>query len=325
MKNFRLGLIGIVLLGTSLAVLAPESASAVDKNVNVSDSIDVAPQEIVVEDNVELDAGDSVTLKASVLPANATNKQLLWDTTDEGIAVVDANGRITGVNPGSTSIDVRTADGKIVKYIDVTVNEVAPQEIVVDKENVELNLGNSVTLKASVLPANATDKELFWVSMDESIVAVDDNGKITGKKEGTTEISVLSVTNFGEIEKQITVTVKKKLQAANLKFPATNGLYFSKQDIKETFEMKGIPDGTPHILFHLNKQNTMYDLKIGELDFLNGTGVYNVQSLTLGRPMIQTLYDVNVDRKLDNSKMVIMYVDKKNPTIVKDYFIVKQR
>ncbi|MGX7263279.1 Ig-like domain-containing protein [Enterococcus crotali] len=300
----------------------------ITKYIEVTVTNIVKPKEIVVEtESVELNAGDSFDLKASVLPENASNKQLNFETTDEGVATVDSNGRITGVNPGSTIIDVQTANGEITKYINVTVNEVAPKEIVVDKDNVELNLGNSLTLKASVLPANTTDKELFWISMDESIVDVDDNGKITGKKEGTTEILVLSVTNFGEIEKRITVTVKEKeqLQSVDLNFPAKKGLYFSKKDLTDTFEMKAIPDGTPHILFHLNKLNTMYDLKIGELDFVGGTGMYNIRPLTLGHPIIQTLYDVDVDRKLENSKIVIMYVDKKNPTIVKDYFIVEQR
>lgn len=322
-------------------VIAVHSAGGGNRNVGVklnsehfafvlehigetSNPIEIAPKEIVVEkDEVDLNVGESLTLNASVLPANATNKQLHWDTTAEDIAVVDANGKITGVSPGSTIIDVSTADGKIVKYIEVNVNEVAPEEIVVDKENVELSLGSSLTLKASVLPTNTTDKELFWISQDESIVDVDDNGKITGKKVGTTEILILSVTNFGEIEKRVTVTVKEKLQSADLTFPVRNGLYFSKQDLKETVEIKSISDGKAHILFHLNKLNKTYDLKIGELDFAGGTGVYNVQPLALGTPMIQSLYDVSIDRKLVNSKIVIMYVDKKNPKIVKDYFIVR--
>lgn len=291
-----------------------------------STPIEIAPKEIVIEkDAVELNAGDSMTLKASVLPENTTNKQLHWETATEEIVTVDNNGNITAISPGSAWVSVTTADGKITKYIDVDVNEVAPEEIVVDQENVALFLGESMTLNASVLPANATDKELFWISDDASIADVDDNGTITGKKVGATEIKILSVTNFGDIEKRITVTVKEKLKPADLTFPARIGSHFSKQEMKETREVVSNTDKLTHILFHLKKPNALYDLKIGEFDFNGGTGVYNVQAITLGKPFTQFYYTIDIDRQLADSKIVIMYVDKKNPKIVKDYFFVEKR
>lgn len=128
--------------------------------------------------------------------------------------------------------------------------EIAPKEIVIEKDAIELNAGDSMTLKASVLPTNATDKELFWISDDVSIVYIDDNGTITGKKLGSTEISILSVTNFGDIEKRITVTVKEKLNPADLPFPARTGSHFSKQEMKETREVVSNTDKLTHILFH---------------------------------------------------------------------------
>ncbi|WP_375178566.1 Ig-like domain-containing protein [Enterococcus rotai] len=292
----------------------------------VSTPIEIAPKEIIIEkDAVELNAGDSMTLKTSVLPENTTNKQLHWETATEEIVTVDNNGNITAISPGSAWVSVTTADGKITKYIDIDVNEVAPEEIVVDQENVELSLGESMTLNASVLPTNATDKELFWLSDDATIVDVDDHGTITGKKVGATDIIILSVTNFGDIEKRITVTVKEKLKPADLTFPARIGSHFSKQEKKETREVVSNTDKLTHILFHLKKPNALYDLKIGEFDFNGGTGVYNVQAITLGKPFTQFYYTIDIDRQLADSKIVIMYVDKKNPKIVKDYFFVEKR
>ncbi|WP_207696485.1 hypothetical protein DOK67_0001407 [Enterococcus sp. DIV0212c] len=288
-----------------------------------STPIEISPKDIVVEKEVvELDAGESIALKASVLPENTTNKQLQWDTTDEEIVTVDANGRITGVNPGSTIIDVTTADGKITKYIDVTVNEVAPKEIVVEKEYLELTTGESTTLKASVLPENTTYKQLFWLSSDDTIATVDDNGKITGVTAGSAEILILS--SDGKIEKYITVKINEALQPINMTFPSKTGLYFSNQDIKETVEVPSTADKKAIILFHLNKLNPLYELKIGEMNVASGTGVYNVKPLTLGQPMIPSLYDVSMDRKLTDSDIVIMYVDKKKPNLVKDYFFVRK-
>ncbi|MGX7245468.1 Ig-like domain-containing protein [Enterococcus quebecensis] len=317
------------ITGTGLGVTIIDVTSdngKITEYIEVTVKNEVSPKEIVLEqEQVELNIGDSIDIKATVLPENTTNKQLHWDTTDEGIATVDANGRITAVQSGSTSIRVTTDDGTIKKQIIVTVNEVAPEEIVVEKENIELTAGESFTLNASVLPENTTDKELFWISLDESIADVDDYGTITGLKPGTTEILILSVTNFGEIEKYVTVTVKEKLQPVALTFPSKTGLYFPKQTITETGEINTTADKMTNILFHLRKPNASYDLKIGELDFNGGTGVYNVQSLPLDNLITQSYYAVSIGKKLDNSKIIIMYVDKKVPTTVKDYFIVGKK
>ncbi|MEI5994493.1 Ig-like domain-containing protein [Candidatus Enterococcus mansonii] len=273
---------------------------------------------------VELAIGESVKINATVMPENATNKQLFWDTTAEQIAVVDQDGTITGTGEGTTVIDVLADNKKVVKYIIVTVTkEIEPKEIVVEKEKVELAVGETMTLKASVLPEEAVRKELYWISMDEDIATVDDDGNITGLAPGSTELLILSYD--GKIEKYITAEIKEKeepLQRANLTFPKKTGVYFSKQDIKETIGTNANSIGNVNIVLHLNKPNRLYDLKIAELDFFGGTGVYNVQPVALNQPMTKSLYTVNATKKITNSKMIIMYVDKKNPTIVKDYFIV---
>ncbi|MGD9169545.1 MAG: cellulase family glycosylhydrolase [Candidatus Thiodiazotropha sp.] len=67
--------------------------------------------------------GDSTTLSASVLPDNATNKNLTWNSSNTGIATVSNTGVVTGVSTGNATITVTTEDGGFTAVSDITVNE----------------------------------------------------------------------------------------------------------------------------------------------------------------------------------------------------------
>ena len=68
-----------------------------------------------------LEAGASVTLKATVTPSDATNKAVTWTSYDTSIATVDANGKVKGVAPGTTTIRVKTKDGGFTAKCKITV------------------------------------------------------------------------------------------------------------------------------------------------------------------------------------------------------------
>ena len=61
--------------------------------------------------SVTLDKGKTVTLKATVAPDGATNKNVTWTSYDTSVATVTAEGVVKGVKPGSTTIRVKTKDG----------------------------------------------------------------------------------------------------------------------------------------------------------------------------------------------------------------------
>ena len=64
---------------------------------------------------------DKETLTATVAPANATNKQITWSSSDTSVATVDENGEVTGVAAGSANIFATTADGNFTAVCLVTV------------------------------------------------------------------------------------------------------------------------------------------------------------------------------------------------------------
>lgn len=75
--------------------------------------------------SAELKVGDTLSLKAAIEPANATNQNVSWSSSDKNIATVDENGTVTAVAAGSADITVKTADGGKEASCTVTVKEKA--------------------------------------------------------------------------------------------------------------------------------------------------------------------------------------------------------
>lgn len=150
--------------------------------------------------------GSSETLVVTYYPEDAnTGKALTWKSDDTSIATVDANGKVTGVAAGKTTITATTANGKSATCV-VTVQAIAVTGVSLDKTSATIKIGSSTTLKATVTPDNATNKEVTWSSSDATIAAVT-NGTVSGLKEGTATITV--TTKDGGYKAQCTVTVQE--------------------------------------------------------------------------------------------------------------------
>ena len=94
---------------------------------NVSAACDVVVKQPVTSmslsaSSLSLDAGDTKTLTVSIYPTNADNKEITWSSSDEKVAVVDKNGKVTAVGKGSAVISATTKDGSnITRTCNVTV------------------------------------------------------------------------------------------------------------------------------------------------------------------------------------------------------------
>ncbi|PKV03073.1 Ig-like domain-containing protein, partial [Bifidobacterium pseudolongum] len=150
-------------------------------------SVSVSPSRL------ELQRGGSGQLAATVAPSNATDRAVSWRSSNPAVASVDANGRVTALKAGVASVTA-TAGGVVSPAVAVTVKDssVVPVTGVKVTDPVsgklEVTVGSSKTVKASVSPANATDRTVSWSSSAASVAKVDANGKVTGVKEGTVKI-----------------------------------------------------------------------------------------------------------------------------------------
>lgn len=154
----------------------------------------------------------SKRLTATVLPENAANKNVTWSSSDENVAKVNKNGRVTAVAEGTAVITVTTEEGNFKASCKVTVKANAPEEIDVesvslDKTTLTLKPGTSDTLTATVAPEDATDKSLRWTSSNTNVATVDATGKVTAVGNGTAVITVSTVD--GGFTAQCTVTVSE--------------------------------------------------------------------------------------------------------------------
>ena len=165
----------------------------------------------VDKETLEMVEGDEATLAATVAPEEATDKTVAWSTSDEAVATVDAEGKVTAVAPGTATITVTTTDGEKTATCAVTVSaKVIPVEsVALDKETLEMVEGDEATLAATVAPEEATDKTVKWTSSDETVATVDADGKVTAVKAGTATIT--ATTNDGGMTATCAVTVEAKV------------------------------------------------------------------------------------------------------------------
>ncbi|MBQ7294809.1 MAG: Ig-like domain-containing protein [Clostridia bacterium] len=142
--------------------------------------------------NVTLNESDEIKLEITVNPEDATIKDVLYESGDENVVIVDDNGNIKAVGEGTTTITVSSKDDPTKKdTITVTVKKPV-SEVVLEKEKTILYINETEQLNVTVNPDDATNKKLIWESGDDSIVTVDENGNITAVGDGTTTITVTS-------------------------------------------------------------------------------------------------------------------------------------
>lgn len=134
--------------------------------------------------------GETLQLHATVQPDDAENKALIWETDNQSVATVDANGLVTTVGEGTVHITVRTVDGNYTATCELTVmpseeEDVLPASVTLSESMLTLSEGQSTQLTATVLPENATDKTVTWTSNATAVATVDADGTVTAIGIGT--------------------------------------------------------------------------------------------------------------------------------------------
>ena len=135
--------------------------------------------------------GQTEKITSTLTPSDASDKTVTWYSANPQIATVSNDGTITGISQGTVEILAKSSNGKEAS-MKVRV-ESGITSISLNKTNTSLVLGNKEQLVATILPSNAPDKSVVWLSSDDSVVSVSKNGLITAKKVGTATITAKSV------------------------------------------------------------------------------------------------------------------------------------
>lgn len=136
--------------------------------------------------------GKTLQLTATVTPSNATKKEVKWSTSNKNVAMVSPSGLVTTKSAGTAIITCTAQDGSGVKATcKITVKNpvVKVTKVTLNKTTATLAPKETLTLKATVAPTNATNKAVTWKSSNTKIATVSSSGKVTAKAAGTVTIT----------------------------------------------------------------------------------------------------------------------------------------
>lgn len=134
----------------------------------------------------------------------AEKLSLTWSSSNEAVASVDENGKVTAHKPGEATISVQANESELSAICNVEVEVTATDIVVPERMTLTVNGEASQELKASIQPEDATDVKVTYTSSDESIATVDENGKVSGIADGQCVVTT-KVVSTEESEKDYEV------------------------------------------------------------------------------------------------------------------------
>ena len=173
-------------------------------------------EKIIDVKNVEMNTsilkikqGKTSTLKAIILPSNATDKSVTWSSENTSIATVDQKGNVKGIKEGSTKIVVKTADGGKIAKCRVSVvgggnttskdtstsTKKKEDNITISPSKITITVGKRKKVTSKVASISVKGKNIKWSSNNTKVATVDQNGYIKGVQAGNAVITVKNTNN----------------------------------------------------------------------------------------------------------------------------------
>ena len=163
---------------TKVTVTTPDGQSKV---------VTVTVGQITLSGQNILEQEKTTDIVATIAPQTLSNYRIKWESNKTNIATVDNNGTVKGISPGTATITATLIDNngnetKIKSSINITVN--TKLDLVTDEEII-IAVNGTREIKTT-----ADDTAIDFKSNNEDIATVNNNGVVTGKKVGTTTITI---------------------------------------------------------------------------------------------------------------------------------------
>ena len=156
---------------------------------------------------ISFKATETAQLIAEVRAEEATDKGILWRTSNADIVTVDGNGLVTAVSVGEASITALAADGSGAKAIcHVIVVPTMVESITINSTVTSLKKGRTIELTATVAPATATNSTYTWTTSNPDIAAVDSDGIVKALSSGNVDI-IATANDGSEVTTSFALTV----------------------------------------------------------------------------------------------------------------------
>ncbi len=141
---------------------------------------------------VSLGTGKTYQAVAIITPSDATNKSVTWKSSNTAIAIVSSSGLVTGRRSGSAKITATSIDGNKSAFFTVNVYT-SVTGVRVASSNISIRVGATYRFTATVLPSNAANKSISYISQNPEVATISSSGIITAIQKGSTIITATSV------------------------------------------------------------------------------------------------------------------------------------
>lgn len=243
------------------------------KTITINDEL-ISPifSDAIKEENI-LNKGETLSIlkdnKAAIInagyPSNITPfniESIMFTSADNSIATVNDLGVITAVAEGKTTINVSI--GKIVYSYKVVVNKNEEKKAFSFTEE-EIEIEVRETKNTTIIDESNNDEKITYNSENNGIVSIDEEGNVTGVKEGNTEVTATTSNNQKAILK---VTVKpKKEQTILNEFEISDATIDLKPNEKPIFS--GVVKSEMYTIDETWKLTTQTESGTYEIDELN--------------------------------------------------------
>lgn len=169
------------------------------------------------EQEVILATRQNTYVHASVLPENASERGVVWSSSDESIARVNASGQVQGVSRGEcTLIAASKSNPEVTAEIPVRVVQKVTSVTFPDGP-VSLPKQTTEQLRWQVLPADASIQDVTFTSSNRKVATVDESGVVTGLTRGSAVITATATDGSGK-RGQVRVTVTQPVEGVSIQY-----------------------------------------------------------------------------------------------------------
>ncbi len=158
------------------------------------------PEAVTIEETAPLilNVGDTHGLKAVITPDSASDKKVLWTSSDESVAQVNASGQVTATGQGQCEIlCVSQAREQVRTTLPVIVVQLA-KDLSFVSEKATLLAGQRALLRYVLEPLDVTNGEVAFTSSNEAVALVNESGIVTALSDGTASITVAAQDGSGK-------------------------------------------------------------------------------------------------------------------------------
>ncbi len=145
-------------------------------------------------DNTTIQKGERKKLQVTIYPQEANSHKVQYISSNPNVATVDNEGNITAIRSGKATITVKAEENNVQNQIEITVYSKVTN-IILDQKEIYMQVGDTFQINAGMEPEDANDKSILYSSSNTDVAVITENGIITAKQEGTTNLIASSREN----------------------------------------------------------------------------------------------------------------------------------